>query len=320
VRVSVLGGTGFIGRHVTSRLVEAGADVTTIQRGRTRDRLPAAPSLAADRMQPSTLAAALAAAEPHVLIDMIAYSGEDMERLLAALPRSLERLVVISSGDVYWTYAAFLELGSGPAPTHPLDERSPLRRELYPYRARAAGPEDLLYRYEKISVEQTARAGAKVPVTILRLPMVYGPGDPQSRVGGYLERLHASGGRFRLNVEEAAWRCTRGYVEDVAWAIGLAVLDERAAGEIFNVGEEVALPEIEWVREVAAAAGWSGEIISDAGVSPSLPVNWGMPLVVDTSRIREMLRYRELIGRQEGLRRTAVDPGNVRHPSDGSTS
>jgi nucleoside-diphosphate-sugar epimerase len=320
VRVAVLGGTGFIGRHVTRWLVEAGADVTTIQRGRARDGLPAARSLAADRTQPSTLAAALAAAEPEVLVDMIAYGGADMERLLATLPPSLQRLVVISSGDVYWTYGVFLGLGSGPAPTRPLDERSPLRQERYPYRGRAAGPEDLLYHYEKIAVEQAARAATKVSVTILRLPMVYGPGDPQGRISGYLERLRASGGHFHLNAEEAAWRCTRGYVEDVAWAIRLAALDERGAGEIFNVGEVVALPELEWVREVAAAAGWPGQIVTDPEAPPSLPVNWGIPLVVDTSRIREVLRYREPVGRQEGLRRATADPGRVRHSSQGSTS
>jgi nucleoside-diphosphate-sugar epimerase len=320
VRVTVLGGTGFIGRHVTRWLVEAGAEVTTIQRGRAPDRLPAARTIVADRTQSSPLAAALAAAAPQVLVDMIAYSGQDMERLLAALPLSVGRLVVISSGDVYWTYGAFLGLGSGPAPTGPLDEGSPLRQQLYPYRAQATGPDDPLYWYEKITVEQAARAAVGLAVTILRLPMVYGPGDPQRRVGGCLERLRAADGPFHLNAGEAAWRCTRGYVEDVAWAIGLAALDERAAGEIFNVGEDVALPEIEWLREVAAAAGWPGGIVTDAATPPSLPVNWGMPLAVDTSRIRALLRYREPIGRQEGLRRAIADPGHVGPPSHGSTS
>jgi nucleoside-diphosphate-sugar epimerase len=304
VRVTVLGGTGFIGRQVTRWLVEAGADVTTVQRGQTPGGLPGARSLTADRTRPATLVAALAAAAPDVLVDMIAYSGEDVERLMPALPPSLNRLVVISSGDVYWTYAAFLGLSDAPAPAVSVDECSPLREQLYPYRAGAGGPEDLLYRYEKIVVERTAQTAARVPVTVLRLPMVYGLGDPQKRVGGYLARLQPGSGRLRLNAEEAAWRCTRGYVEDVAWAIQLAALDDRSAGETFNVGEEEALPELEWVRAIAAAAGWSGEVVSDPGAPPSLPAHWETPLMVDTSRIREVLRYREPIGRQEGLRRT----------------
>lgn len=111
---------------------------------------------------------------------------------------------------------------------------------------------------------------------------------------------------MRLNAAEATWRCTRGYVEDVAWAIRLAALDARAAGEIFNVGETEALTELEWIRTIAAAAEWSGQVISDPAAPPSLPVDWGTPLVVDTHRIREVLQYREPIGRHEGLRRTTA--------------
>jgi nucleoside-diphosphate-sugar epimerase len=257
------------------------------------------------------LATALATAAPAVAVDMTAYTGDDMEGLLAALPASLARLVVISSGDVYWTYAAFLGLDHSRTTAAPLDEQASLREQLYPYRAQASGPEDLRYGYEKIMVEHLARRGARVPVTILRLPMVYGPNDPQNRIRGYLERLGASGGPFRLNAAEAAWRCTRGYVEDVAWAIRLAALDERAAGKTFNVGEGEALTELEWIHAVAAAAGWSGQVISDPATPPSLSVEWGIPLAIDTHRIREVLGYQEPIGRQEGLRRTiaARQPG-----------
>lgn len=306
MRLAVLGGTGFIGHHVTRWLVEAAEDVTTIHRGHTPARVPGARNVTADRQHPSALARALAAAAPTVLIDMTAYRGEDMERLLAAVPASLERLVVISSGDVYWTYGMFLGLSqalpAGPA----LDERAPLREQLYPYRVRASGSEDLLYWYEKIVVERTARTSAGVPVTILRLPMVYGPDDPQKRAGGYVERLWASGSEMRLNAAEANWRCTRGYVEDVAWAIRLASLDERAAGAIFNVGEADALTELEWVRAIAAAVQWSGSVLSDPAEPASSPAKWTVPLVVDTGRIRKVLRYQEPIGRQEGLRRTTA--------------
>ncbi len=92
----------------------------------------------------------------------------------------------------------------------------------------------------------------------------------------------------------------------MAWAIRLAALDERAAGEIFNVGEEEALTELEWVRAIAAAAAWSGRVISDAATPPSLPADWAIPLLVDTHRIREVLGYGEPIGREEGLRRTTA--------------
>jgi nucleoside-diphosphate-sugar epimerase len=306
VKIAVLGGSGFIGHHVTRWLVEAGEAVTVIHRGRTPVRVRSAGVSTADRHDPADLARALAGAAPKVLVDLTAYSDRDVELVLAAVPASLERLVVISSGDVYWTYGAFLGLDRGGAPAGPIDETAPLREKLYPYRDRARNMADPLYSYEKILVERTAFAGAKVPVTVLRLPMVYGPGDTHKRVGGYLGRMPAGGGELRLNSAEAAWRCTRGYVEDVAWAIRLAALDPRASREIFNVGEEPALTELEWAKAIGAAAGWAGQVLADPWTAPSLPARWDVRLAVSTRRIREVLEFREPVGREEGLRRTCA--------------
>lgn len=305
-RVTLLGGTGFIGRHVAHRLVHAGADLTSVQRGYTGTAPVTGKVLAADRHDVGALRTAFEKAAPAVLIDMIPYTAEDVESLLAALPGSLERLVVISSADVYWTYGAFLGHESGPSPSAPLDERAPLRRTRYPYRMNASGPGDMLYWYEKIDVEEVARAGAPVPVTVLRLPMVYGQDDPQGRVTRSLARLRSGGRTVRLNAAESAWRCTRGYVEDVADGIATAALVRRAAGATFNLGEPDALSEHEWLESVAAAAGFEVEVAPDPDTQPSLPARWEIPLVTDSRRIRADLGYREPVGRAEGVRRSVT--------------
>jgi len=303
--VTLLGGTGFIGGRVADRLADAGADITTIQRGLTPAPLRGT-ALTADRHSGAQLRAALTMAAPGVLVDMVAYRARDAEVLLEALPGSIERLVLVSSGDVYWTYAAFLGLAAGAPPAGPLEEGASVRAVRHPYRAQASGPDDLLYHYDKLDVEDVLRGG-DVPVTVLRLPMVYGPGDPQERVAGALARLESSGGELRIHPGEARWRCTRGYVEDVAAAIALAALDPRATGRTYNVGEADAPAEGEWLEAVAGAAGWRGEIVPDPAAAASRPARWEFPLVTDTRRIREELDFHEVVGRAEGLRRCVRD-------------
>jgi nucleoside-diphosphate-sugar epimerase len=116
-------------------------------------------------------------------------------------------------------------------------------------------------------------------------------------------------GRPFIMLEEAraAWRWTRGYVDNVADAIASAVMDERAAARIYNVGERDALTEAEWVQAVGRAAGWKGEVIAVPG--DLLPggmasgFNLEHHLAVDTSRIREELGYGEQVARDEALKR-----------------
>jgi len=317
VKVAAVGATGFIGEHVTRWLVAAGHEVFGVHRGQTPARVPGMRSVLADRRDTAALGSALTEAAPNVLVDLIAYSAADVTSLLGALPPSVDRLVVVSSGDVYWTYDAFRGLIPAREVSAPLAETAPLREHLYPYRAQSRGPGDLGYSYEKILVEQMAQTGSRAPVTILRLPMVYGLGDRQQRVGGYLRRLTAASSLLRLNEREAHWRCTRGYVEDVAWAIALGAVDERANGQVFNVGEAEALTELEWVRAIAAASGWGGRVVADSAEPPSRPAEWSVPLVTETRRIREVLGYTEPVGRAEGLRRT-VEVGGGDTPRAGA--
>jgi nucleoside-diphosphate-sugar epimerase len=186
-----------------------------------------------------------------------------------------------------------------------VDEGSPLRAVRYPYRAQAETPADFRFLYDKIPVEERLRRGP-VPLTTLRLPMVYGPEDPRQRVERVLRDSAESHGELHLNPAEAAWRCTRGYVEDGAGGIALAAADSRAAGATFNLGETTALSEGEWREAVAGAAGQRARVRADPAVPVSMPADWSVPLVVETRSIRERLDYREPVGRDEGLRRSVA--------------
>jgi hypothetical protein len=57
------------------------------------------------------------------------------------------------------------------------------------------------------------------------------------------------------------WRAPWGYSDDVAEAVRLVVENERAAGEIYNVGESDSLDIQGWIGELAAVVGWTGRVV-----------------------------------------------------------
>jgi nucleoside-diphosphate-sugar epimerase len=311
MHVLAIGATGFIGPHVVRQLAAQGCAVSILHRGRTRAALPrGVQAIHGDRTDPGQLHAAVSRSAPDVVLDLIAYTEADARALVAATRDSCPRLVVLSSGDVYRNYAGLQGDASATPDRGPLDEDSRTRKRLYPYRALATGPRELMYSYEKLLVERIVRSAPTDPATVLRLPMVYGPGDRQHRLWPYLGRMLDGRPAILLGERQAAWRTTRGYVEDVAAAIARAVMDPRAAGRTYNVGEPEALTEAEWVRAVGRAAGWEGEVVvlPDERLPSHLrtPMDWRYHLATDTRRLREELEFHEVVGRDEGLRRTVA--------------
>jgi nucleoside-diphosphate-sugar epimerase len=151
--------------------------------------------------------------------------------------------------------------------------------------------------FDNLAVEQAVEA-ADLPVTVLRCPVIYGPLDTQRRLKPYIRQMLDNRPAIVLDSRLARLRMSRGYVENVAQAAVLAASSDRAAGRTYNVGEVDALSEAEWVREIAAALGWDGDVVVDP--EGPLPVQ---DLYANTSRIRAELGYVESISRPEGLRR-----------------
>jgi nucleoside-diphosphate-sugar epimerase len=164
----------------------------------------------------------------------------------------------------------------------------------------------MAFDYDKIPVEQVVMANTGLPGTVLRLPGVYGPGD--HRFFDHLKRM--DDGRCAILLEEnhSRWRWTRGYVDNVAAAVVLASIDNRAAGRIYNVGEPDAETEVELVRRIGHAAGWPGEVVVLTKNSMpdhlKTPYNFQHHLHADTSRIRIELGYLEPVSRDEAMRLT----------------
>ncbi|HEY3365943.1 MAG TPA: NAD-dependent epimerase/dehydratase family protein [Symbiobacteriaceae bacterium] len=188
----------------------------------------------------------------------------------------------LNSIDVCRAYNLCSRLEPGYPDPVPLSEDAPLREKLYPYRGDAPRSEDDPDRwmddYDKILAERIFMEHPEIPGTILRLPMVYGPGDRQHRLFKYIKRMDDNRPAILLQESVARWRGSRGYVEDVAAAIAFAASDQRASGRIYNVGELEAHYEADWVQRIAKVAGWAGRVVSvpDACIPAHLHVPWDL--------------------------------------------
>lgn len=310
MRILIIGGTKFSGPHVVRRLIDREQQTALFHRGETEAPLPkGVKHILGDRRNLTDFADQLKRFAPQMVLDMIPATEQDARSVMSTFKGVAQRAIAISSQDVYRAYGKLIGIESGPPELVPLTEDSPLRRKLYPYRDRAR-PGDREYDYEKILVEQIFMGDSELPGTILSFPMVYGPGDDQHRLFRYLKRMDDNRPVILLEQGMANWRWTKGYVENCAAAVVLAVTNQRAARRVYNVGEPETLSEAEWVRAIGAAAGWNGKVV----IAPSQQVpahlvsdiNTNQHLVVNTTRIRKELGYREPVSRDEALRRTVA--------------
>jgi nucleoside-diphosphate-sugar epimerase len=312
MRILLIGGNGFIGRFVVAALKQQGHTLSIFHRGKTA--APAnAGEIRGDRNQLSASAQELKCFAPEVVIDFVVSSGTQADELMNIFRGVAQRVVLLSSMDVYRAVGISQGTEDGPLMEVPLTEDSELRRSLHPYPPEVLQvmrkifpwvPDD----YDKIPAEHVVMSDPGLPGTVLRMPMVYGPGDPLHRFCPVVKRITDRRRHIIFPETLAAWRSPRGYVENVAAAIALAATDDRAAGRIFNVCEEPAFSELEWARKIAREMQWDGEfvILPVERTPPHLlkPGNAAQHWTASSARIRRELGYKEPVSIDEAIRRT----------------
>ena len=313
MRILIICGTRFMGPHVVRYLSEQGHEITLFHRGKTTTELPGgAQEILGDRRPLTNLAAELRKVAPDVVLDMIPAIEQDAQEVMSTFSGVAKRIVAISSQDVYPAFGRVNRKESGPPDPLPITEDSPLRENLYPYRGydlrNQDTPQFVTDNYDKILVERHVMSDPDLPGTVLRLPAVYGPGDSQHRLFPYVKRMNDNRPAILFDAGLAQWRWTHGYVVNIAAAIALAVTSEQATGHIYNIGELYTPTWAERVSKIGQIAGWKGRVV----IVPKdrLPahlvadINIEQDIVVDSTRIREELGYKEVVPEDEALRRT----------------
>ena len=257
-RVLLISGTGLIGPWVLAGLrgLQPGVEIWAMNR--RGQAFKGVTALWGDRHDPAAVRVAVKAAQPEVVMDMIAFTGPEAQTTAEALrdhgtPR---RTIVVSSADVYEAFSRLNGLVGGEPETEPMTEASPLRA--------GAGAQGAAY--DMLGVEQTY-AAALGNVAALRLPAVSGWPD-RSRIEDYAGTMLDVADEIAPHARVAHWRFARVLNRNAGFAVALAALGGWLGFRAWNVAEPVSPTESDWVGRIGRAAGWGGRIVEREGNEP----------------------------------------------------
>src|SRR5690242_18451233 len=237
MKVLVIGGTLFIGKLLVEELLKEGHDVAVLHRKPKHDFGRRVENLVADRNDAESLSEALSGRRFDVVFDNV-YDWErgttaaQVEATVRACGARLSRYVFLSSVAAY-----------GDGLNH--KESDPLAPDYHsePYVRHKATTERLLFRMHS----QTG-----LPVVTFRPPFVYGAHNPFYREQFFWDRLRA--GRPIVIPGDGHRLMQFAYVNDVVQAMVRAMVEPKAVGEAFNIGDTKPLTQVEMVERLAKAA------------------------------------------------------------------
>jgi nucleoside-diphosphate-sugar epimerase len=245
MRALIIGGTRNLGPLLVTALLQAGYQVSVLNRGKTPAELPAqVERLYGDRRDPQALRAALGEREFELVVDTTLYKGRDAEAIVDLLLNRTGRYIFISTGQVY-----LVRVGV----------EGPYREEDYAGAVMPAPPQSAAYDYdnwvygfEKRAAEDVLLHGWKerqFPVTMLRLPMVNSERDHYNRIYGYYLRLR-DGGPI-LIPEGPGLPLRHIYGEDVAQAVLRLAGANFGMGYAYNISQDETVSLEEFLGKLA---------------------------------------------------------------------
>lgn len=176
MRILVIGGSSFVGRHIVARALEREHDVTLFNRGVTDpEAFPAATALTGDR---DSDLSALDSGEWDATIDVCGYVPRQVTALLDELGERGGHYTFVSTISVYDAERA----------TDGMGEDGPLLEPAYD-----DVPTVEKYGASKVACEQVARDRVGERLLVVRPGFVTGPYDPTHRFTYWVERVAAGG-------------------------------------------------------------------------------------------------------------------------------
>ena len=250
----ILGGTRNLGHVTALSLLDAGHDVTVLNRGQTVDDLPPeVQRVRADRNDDASIRAAIGDASFDLVLDTTTYTERDARQAVSLFEGRAARYVFISSGQVY------LVREDLPRPYGQSDYFGPVMTS-----PPADSPDysSWLYGIDKRLAEQIfldAASASRFPVITLRLPMVASERDHYGRIQGYVARL-MDGGPLMIPAE-AGLPLRHVYVNDVARLITRLVDRQVQPGTAYNVSYGESLSLDSFLELLASITGSESQVL-----------------------------------------------------------
>jgi 2'-hydroxyisoflavone reductase len=240
MRLLVLGGTKFLGRHAIDAALAAGHEVTLFTRGRTNPELfPEAEHLRGDR---DGGLEALAARSWDGVIDTSGFVPRIVRQSAELLRDSVQRYVFVSSISVYDDFSA------------PVDESSPVAQLEDP------SSEEVLEHYGalKASCEEAVEEAYGDRSARVRAGLIVGPHDATDRFTYWPRRIAGGGGVLCPGNPEAPVQFVD--VRDLgAWLVKLAL---EGPGGVFNAtGPAEPLSFVELLDRMRATIGSDAKLV-----------------------------------------------------------
>jgi nucleoside-diphosphate-sugar epimerase len=294
-RVLVVGGTGPSGFATVERLLERGDDVTVLHSGAHEPPFSGSVThLHGDNSNPAELTALVSGSYDHC----VATSGK-ITAIVHALRGHVEKLVAVSGLPAYagvrhvgpeghrcWQ----LPIGTGEIPM-------PLREEINtPAEVNTTAGRFSARVQEGERAVLDAHDGGDFAACVLRYTMVYGRYAYKPFEWYFVRR--ALDGRRRVVLEAGGMMMPqRGYAENLAEAVLLALDRPESGGEVFNVGDEHVLSVRAIADLVAEELEHEWEIVSvPVEFSPcGNPFSLRQNAVFDLTKIRTRLGYRDVV-------------------------
>ena len=293
MRALVVGGTGPTGVHIVNFLIQAGHEVTVFNSGKHDagvEFMGQVERIYGNPRDEESVHDSIATREWDVAI--CTYGKLTM--LANQLANKTKRLVGITGQPVYKDAARRTPDGRLPLPVR---EFAPRQYDAANYTGRVALGEDQLF----------AQHGAgDFEAVILRYPGIYGPRAPINHEWAVIKRV-IDQRPFMLMPHDGMSYFQRGYSQNVAWLVFLAATRPEASGNAFNTGDEQVLSARRVAEIIVEELGSSMKLV---GIPVEFcrniyPLAEKAPLILDMSKARDLLGYRDVVNAEEATRITA---------------